>query len=276
MSIAQIRSNSTGTDYQQYQKAEKVVSATVSPKEEVSCGGQVEKEYKNAVKDYKTRHPQSAVHVDAQVRAGKEHIKNCSAENVSRSDMTMEEYKAFFKDLMDRIPFDSSQRYNTENWSITEEGWEQMKNDPDYEAWVLGYTVENRSVHFPYTASSICIEKFGASIDEHLGQGFPADSPETEKTGSKEESWWYKRHKKMKQLIKEQSADALSKARCVRKMQQQEYMEREMKSEWTRQRILSSSNQTVSDTGKSVGDTSGMMAKATTAYQGVLDSYGVE
>lgn len=53
-------------------------------------------------------------------------------------------------------------------------------------------------------------------------------------------------------------------------------MEREMKSEWTRQRLLSSSNQTVSDTGKSAGDTSGMMAKATTAYQGVLDSYGVE
>lgn len=35
-----------------------------------------------------------------------------------------------------------------------------MKNDPDYEAWVLGYTVENRSVHFPFAASNLCMEKF--------------------------------------------------------------------------------------------------------------------
>ena len=30
--------------------------------------------------------------------------------------------------------------------SISDAGWEQMKNDSDYEVRVLGYTAENRSV----------------------------------------------------------------------------------------------------------------------------------
>ena len=210
-------------------------SKTVSGK-----SGKTEKKYENAVKNFKLRHPESASHVDTQVRAGKRHIQNCGAENVSRSDMTMEEYKAFFQKLMDKIPFDSSQQNDTEIWSITEEGWEQMKNDPDYEAWVLGYTVENRSVHFPFLASRMCIEKFGASIEEHLGQGFPKDNPTAEKSERKEESWWYKRHKRMKQLIKEQNAIALSKARYLNEIQQQERLKSEMQSRWDRQQYLGS------------------------------------
>lgn len=170
------------------------------------------KEYKSAVKEFKQRHPDEAAHVDKQVQAGKRHLKNCGAENVSRSDMTMDEYKAFFKKLMDRVPYDSSQMNNTEIWSITEEGWEQMKNDPDYEAWVLGYTVENRSVHFPFQASNLCIEKFGASIDEHLGQGIPKNTEGTKKTAKTEESWWYKRHKKIQELLEEQVVDSQKKA----------------------------------------------------------------
>ena len=81
---------------------------------------------------------------------------------------------------MDAIPCDSSQINDTKIWSITEEDWEQMKNDPDYEAWVLGYMIEDRSVHFPFQTSNICIEKFRASIEEHIGQGFPRDDEKAE------------------------------------------------------------------------------------------------
>lgn len=180
---------------------------------------QVKKEYKNAVKEFTQRHPDRAAHVNKQVEAGKRHIQNCGAENISRSDMTMDEYKAFVKDLMDRVPYDSSQKNNTEMWSITEEGWEQMKNDPDYEAWVLGYTIENRSVKFPFQTSNLCIEKFGASIEEHRGESIPMNTTkDTKNTGKPEESWWYKRHKRMKELIKEQEEEAFSKnnvQKCV-------------------------------------------------------------
>ncbi len=179
---------------------------------------QTKKEYKNVVKEFKKRHPESAEHVNEQVRAGKNYIKNCGADNISRSDMTMEEYKEFFKQLMDKIPFDSSHMNDTEIWSITEEGWEQMKNDPDYEAWVLGYTVENRSVHFPFQSSNLCIEKFGASIEEHLGQSFPKDTENTNKSDKNEESWWQKRHRKTKELLKEQEIKARKRAAANKKV----------------------------------------------------------
>ena len=80
-----------------------------------------------------------------------------------------------------------------------------MKNDPEYEAWVLGYTIENRSVHFPFQASFLNVEKFGASIEEHHGEGIPMNT-------KKDESWWSKRQKRMKELMKRQQKAALKRA----------------------------------------------------------------
>lgn len=134
-----------------------------------------------------------------------------SNENVCQKQ-TKKEYKAFIKDLMDNVPYDSSQANNKESWSITEEGWEQMKNDPDYEAWVLGYTIENRSVHFPFQTSVLLIEKFGASIEEHHGDGIPMNTESPKKSQKKEDSWWIKRHKRMKELMKAQQEAARKKA----------------------------------------------------------------
>ena len=134
------------------------IKTGVSQKKDVSnentCEKQTQKEYKNVVKEYKQKHPDSASHVNQQVQAGKNYMKNCGGDEISRSDMTMDEYKAFFKNLMDGISFDSSQANCKEMWSITEDGWEQMKNDPEYEAWVLGYTIEN--VVFKTASAELC------------------------------------------------------------------------------------------------------------------------
>ena len=110
--------------------------------------------------------------------------------------VTMDEYKAFIQELMDNVPFDGLQANCKEMWSITEEGWEQMKNDLDYEAWILGYTIENRSVHFPFQASFLGIEKFGASIEEHHGEGITMNTESPKKSEKKEDSWGVRRHKK--------------------------------------------------------------------------------
>ena len=91
----------------------------------------------SAVTAYKRKHPEDAAHVDGQVKAGKKVLEKNGATDVSREDMTMEEYKQFFTALMDSIPRDPSQKNDVEIWSISEKGWEQMKNDPEYEKWVL-------------------------------------------------------------------------------------------------------------------------------------------
>ena len=182
------------------------------------CKKQTKKEYKNVVREFMQKHPASAPHVSQQVQAGKNYIKNNGGDQVSRSDMTMDEYQAFITDLMDKVPFDSSQTNCRAMWSITEEGWEQMKNDPDYEAWILGYTIEDRSVQFPFQASSLNIEKFGASIEEHHGEGIPMNSESPKKSEKKEDSWWMKRYKKMKELMKMQQEEALKEAQMQKHM----------------------------------------------------------
>lgn len=125
--------------------------------------------------DYKRKHPDSAYHVDTQIRAG-EALRARMAPNVSTEDMTMEEYKNYISWLMGSVPFDASRPYDEETVFISDAGWEQMKNDPKYEAWVLGYTVENRSVRDPFfgfgSVGCYCVEHFGASIEEHHGEGF--------------------------------------------------------------------------------------------------------
>lgn len=194
-----------------------------------SFADKVAEKSESVVTEYKKRHPEAVSHVDAQVRAGKDIKKKNGVENVSTKDMTMEEYKHFINGLLDSIPFDSTRIYDKEIISITEKGWEQMKNDPDYEAWVLGYTAENRSVRNPFfgwpgATGTFYVEKFGASIEEHLGQSVGSTDP-VRRTRSmrKEKSWWDKRHERMKELLEEEVQMKLKKARAKKKLEQQRY-----------------------------------------------------
>ncbi len=181
----------------------------------------------SAVDRYKRNHPEDASHVDAQVRAGKSVITKNGADNVSREDMTMEEYKIFINGLLSSISFDSTRIYDKEFISISDAGWDQMKNDPDYEAWVLGYTAENRSVRNPFfgwpgASGSVYVEKFGASIEEHIGQSVGTSGPGSSSNQIKnEKSWWEKRHEKMEELMEEQAKKAMKKAQAQRTFEQE-------------------------------------------------------
>lgn len=199
-------------------------------KSEASAGKATE----SAVDVYRKKHPEDRAHVDEQVKAGKKFLQKNGAEDISRESMSMEEYKLFFTALMDSIPFDASRRGDVEIWSISEKGWEQMKNDPEYEAWVLGYTVENRSVYNPFASwpgysPNICTEKFGDSIEQHIGQSVPQSSGSHKKSGdSEEESWWEKRNKRLKEIMERTERAARERMINNRKMMQEEMLKRQM------------------------------------------------
>lgn len=183
----------------------------------------------SVVDQYKKNHPERAFTVDSQVEAGKAFKRKMGVENVSTDDMTMAEYKEFITWLLNSIPFDSTRLYDKEITSISDEGWEQMKNDPDYEAWVLGYTVQNRSVRNPFFGLSgktgtFYVEKFGASIEEHIGQSIGTTGPvvNTPKV-KKEESWWDKRQKIMKEHLEEEIEKEQEKAQAQRALAQENY-----------------------------------------------------
>ncbi len=207
----------------------------------------------SAVDQYKRKHPEDACHVDSQVQAGKAVWTKNGVEDVSREDMTMEEYKAFINGLLNSIPFDATRIYDKEMISISDAGWEQMKHDPDYEAWVLGYTVENRSVRNPFfgwpgASGNVYVEKFGASIEEHIGQSVGTSGPGSSSSNVKnEKSWWEKRHEKMEELLEEQTKKALKKAQAQRVLEQQYYLNSRLASQQRLQNFLSDGTQISND-----------------------------
>lgn len=190
----------------------------------------------SVVEDYKRRHPESAAHVNQQVQAGKKVWAKNGVEDVSRDDMSMEEYQKFFHALLGTIPYDSTRVCDVNYLTISDEGWEQMKKDPEYEAWILGYFVEDRSVRNPFfgwggNTGMVCFERFGASIEEHHGQGFSKSAVNGDKNKKKEESWWDKRRKKTKELMMEQQVKAVEEARAKREANLQEYRNHQLKSQ---------------------------------------------
>ncbi len=182
----------------------------------------------SVVDAYRKKHPEEAYHVDCQVKAGKRVLARNHAEHFPREKMSMEAYQHFIMGIIYSIPFDPSRTGDQQIVQISDEGWEQMKKNPEYEAWVLGYLAEDRAVRNPFAGlpgatSSFCIENFGASIEEHHGQSFPMKRSRSNSDGKKEtqESWWEKRRKRARQLMKEQEKKARIK-REVRMDQERE------------------------------------------------------
>ncbi len=254
-------------------------SETVTKSEAATKNGSAAKTGRvteSAVDAYKKKHPEDASHVNAQVKAGKKVLEKNGVTDVSREDMTMEEYKRFFTALMDSIPFDASHRGDVEFWSISEKGWEQMKNDPEYEAWVLGYTSENRSVYFPFASwpgysPSVCTEKFGDSIEQHIGQSVPMSSGSSKKTGSSdEESWWVKRQKRLKELLEEQEKRAREQKALNRSAMEEAMLQEQMAGSARLKYFLTNGMMGDKETAFAA---SGHMTIAASTYESVMDLF---
>ncbi len=62
---------------------------------------------------------------------------NLKTGSVSAKDMTMEEYKQYIYNKISQIPMHPTRAGESISVTISEAGFEAMKNDPEYEAWVL-------------------------------------------------------------------------------------------------------------------------------------------
>ena len=64
-------------------------------------------------------------------------VGNLKTGSVSAKDMTMEEYKQYIYNKISKIPMHPTRAGESISVTISEAGFEAMKNDPEYEAWVL-------------------------------------------------------------------------------------------------------------------------------------------
>lgn len=230
----------------------------------------------SAVADYKMRHPDSASHVNKQVQAGKAFLEKYGLDRGLTENMTMDEYQVYIYSLIDKIPYDYTRQNDTTFVSISDRGWEQMRKDPDYEAWILGYLVEDRSIRNPFYAwgnnsGNVISEHFGASIDEHLGQSFSKTVFKSNSSDNDDEDWWIKRHKRMKKLLKEQVERTMKQNAAQKAELQDEYMRQQYLHAQRRQSFLEGGTP---ETPFEPTLGSSAAANAAAAYTSVIDLFG--
>ena len=128
------------------------------------------------VDEYCARKPENASVMRKWMKAGQEVQTAFGLNEVDRSEMSMAEYKNMITESIAGIPFHMTRPYDEETVIISDEGWEAMKEDPEYEAWVLGYIKTNRDVKNPFFGmgdmGSYSVETFGARIEDRKGYGY--------------------------------------------------------------------------------------------------------
>lgn len=152
-------------------------------------------------------------------------------EAVSAKDMTMEEYKQYISDKISQIPMNFSRMQDSIAIHISEEGFEAMKNDPEYEEWVLGYLQKDFMCYNPWASTCggcYCVMYISATKEEYHGESWSAGYQNG--NGSRlyrqksEDSFWESRMKRKKRL-EEQNKKLYEKKAFDKRLRDREYYE---------------------------------------------------
>lgn len=149
----------------------------------------------------------------------------------TREEMTLEEYKKYIYDKIASIPMHPSQSKNSVSVYITDAGFEAMKNDPEYEAWVLDTLRRDFSCNDPWGAmgsGKYVFHTFGATREEYRGHSFAKEDPNAARRRKKEESFWEKRRLRQKKRQKEYYEELMKKRALIRRIQQQLFIEKDI------------------------------------------------
>ena len=110
------------------------------------------------------------------VHEGKDLLNSGGITQQRSAAMSVNEYRSAVSAVIEKIPFHESRPYDEETVLISEEGWNNMKKDHDYAAWIAGYLKEDRSTPNPYTGKGdkgkYCVHEFGASPEDYKGHSY--------------------------------------------------------------------------------------------------------
>lgn len=96
-------------------------------------------------------------------------------DTISTKDMTMDEYKNYIHGQISQIPVHPSRILESRAVNISEKGFEAMKNDPEYEKWVLDTLKEDFALNNPFTnmcGGGYAVYNYGATKEDFSAQGW--------------------------------------------------------------------------------------------------------
>lgn len=143
----------------------------------------------------------------------------------SKEEMTMDEYKQWFMNEMSVMPVSGWYRSTCVGGAltITEECFERMKSDPEWEKTVLGMVRKMYSGTGIMGSRMIGYQVIGATPEQCHGEGIPVKDG-SPLSADNEKSWWEKRHERMEKLMEEQEKEALKRVHARKAAVQEDYL----------------------------------------------------
>lgn len=189
------------------------------------------KPYHDFIKSQEASKPEFGEQVKtAYETKGQSQAEAVLAVSESTQDMTMEEYKEYIYDTIAGLPVHPSQIRNSVTVYISDAGFEAMKNDPEYEAWVLDTLKKNFSFNDPWgpmNGGNYVVHSFGATKEEYQGHSWPKET-ERSRRRKTEESYWEERRKRRKELNKKYYEELLERKALIRRLQQKLFIEKDI------------------------------------------------
>ena len=126
--------------------------------------------------DYYRENPGKRAEQESRVNEGRKLLKEAGLYPEDINNFSMECFKDSVSRLISNIPYSTTRPFDEETVVISDAGWENMKSDPDYAAWVAGFIKEDRSaansVSDGEDKGTYCVHNFGATPEEYRGHSF--------------------------------------------------------------------------------------------------------
>ena len=165
------------SSYTSYHTAsKKTVETDVSINERNNTVEKQESQRGTVMAEYYTRKPQYRELQEGRISMGYSVLSSIGLSAEEMESMSMSEFRNVISNTIADIPHHGTRPYDEETVLITEEGWENMKKDPDYAAWVVGIIKEDRSVSNPFFGmgdkGAFITQTFGGSPSDYHGYGY--------------------------------------------------------------------------------------------------------
>lgn len=200
-----------------------------------------------------------------------------SISNKTKEEMTMDEYKQWVMNEMSQMPVSGWYRSTCVGGSliITDEAFEKMKSDPEWENTVMNMVRKMYSTNGIMGSKMIGFQVIGASPEECYGEGIPVKSDSnSDNLSDDEESWWEKRHEKMEELLEEQEKEALKRAQARRAQAQENFLQSQLESQQRLQNFFMEKMQSEQGAvNMSAFQSASVSASAVSAYEDTISTF---
>lgn len=129
-------------------------------------------------------------------------LDNC----INEQEQSLDDYKAYIKDRISSLVLHPSQFGDTYAVSISDSGYEAMRNDPEYEKWVLGQIQGAFSAEIPawlrqLGGTQYHTLQFGSKPEHFRQTSYPTGQGALKK--EEDEDWWKKRSERQEKRDEE-------------------------------------------------------------------------